>query len=107
MSTGLVLLAILVLGNLSTIAATIPLQMMILSLASATVGAVAIVVAWTGRGWGRRLGAGVCLLTTLASAPVTVRASRSLQYVAGATVAIAVSSPVLLRWPAAGHRERE
>lgn len=103
LSAGLVLLAVLVLGSATSIAAPIPVPVMILSVALATAGAVAIVAAWTGRSWGRWLGVGASLMTALAAAPGAVVASGPLQYVAGATVAIAIPCAVLLLLPSSGR----
>ena len=104
LTAGLTLLAVLVFANAAALVAPIPPPVILLSLALSLGGAVAITATWAGRGWGRWLGAGTSLLTAAGAAPGIGGAAGSLQYVAGATVAIAIVCTVLLLLPAAGRR---
>lgn len=103
LTAGLTLLAILVFANAATLVAPIPVPVILVSLALSLGGAVAIAVTWTGRGWGRWLGAGTSLLTAVAAVPGIGGAAGPLQYVAGATVVLAIVCTVLLLVPAAGR----
>lgn len=103
LTAGLTLLAVLVLANAATLVAPIPVPVILFSLALTLGGVVAIAASWTGRGWGRWLGAGTSLLTAAGAAPGIGGAAGPLQYVAGATVVIAIVCTVLLLLPAAGR----
>ena len=104
LSAGLVLLAVLVLGNAASIAAPIPVPMIVISVALAIAGFVAIVGAWTGRARARWAGAGVAIATALYYLPGIFLASGPLWYVAGATVVIGLACAALILLPASGRQ---
>jgi len=104
LSAGLVLLAVLVLGNAASIAAPIPAPMIVISVALAIAGITAIVGAWTGRARARWAGAGVAIATALYYLPGIFLASGPLWYVAGATVVIGLACAALILLPASGRQ---
>lgn len=103
LTAGLTLLAVLVLANAATLVAPIPVPVIVVSLALSLGGVVAIAASWTGRIWGRWLGAGTSLLTAAGAAPGIGAAVGPTQYVAAATVVVALACTVLLLLPAAGR----
>lgn len=105
LSAGLVLLAILVLGNATSLAAPIPVPVIVISVGLAIAGLIAILGIWTGRARGRWAGAGIAIATALAAAP-GIFASGQLSYVAGATVVIGLACALLLLLPESGRSVR-
>ena len=103
LNAGLTLLAVLVLANAATLVAPIPVPVIVVSLVLSLGGVVAIAASWTGRVWGRWLGAGTSLLTAAGAAPGIGAAVGPTQYVAAATVVVALACTVLLLLPAAGR----
>jgi hypothetical protein len=103
LTAGLALLAVLVFANAATLVAPIPVPVILVCLALSLAGALAIAASWTGRSWGRWLGAGASLLTAAGAAPGIGGTANPLQYAAGATVVVAVVCAILLLLPAAGR----
>jgi hypothetical protein len=101
LSAGLVLLAVLVLGNAASLAAPIPLPVTAVGVGLAVAGAIAIVAMWTGRARARWAGACIAIASALAASPGLVVGSGQAPYVAGATVVIGLASAALLLLPEA------
>lgn len=101
LSAGLVLLAVLVLGNAASLVAPIPLPVMAVGVGLAVAGAIAIVAMWTGRARARWAGACIAIASAMAGSPGLVVGSGQEPYVSGATVIIGLASAALLLLPEA------